>query len=135
MPNNPFDGIGRDLTRDEWRRFYRILRKHGRRGRIGDWSTLGERAYLQQILDDCTEQGEVGLVESGMDCDCVQYCYGKAHPAMPAIAFQRRRADVYDWADGPCRLSICRPSELPESYQRDLVMEAYENGHPHSIHA
>ncbi len=49
------------------------------------------------------------------------------------IRFERDRNSMYEWADGPCNLTPCHPEDLPESYSRDLAMEAYEDGHPHVV--
>lgn len=96
------------------------------------------RRRRQALIDlMCTraEGGQVAVVESGMDCDCVAYD-GRVHiiDATP-VAFDALDRRIAEWADGPYRLRIVSPSEAehihPES--RDLVLEAHENGHPHHI--
>lgn len=126
--------LPRTFTRSDWTRYFRIERKMLREP-TEDESVLAERVKIQSIIDKYTEDDRIGLVESGMDCDCVQYCHGSEYPAMRAIQFQRQRDDMYEWADGPCNLSICRPSELPQNYSRDLALEAFEDGHPHIVYA
>lgn len=125
----------RDMLRADWVELYRVMRRVGERGEVCDCSELAERVELQAEIDAATVDGFIGLVESGMDCDCVSYCYGKKRKAIRAIELQRRRADQWRWADGPCWLAVCRPDELPESYSRDLALEAFEDGHPHCVTA
>lgn len=127
----------RDMDRESWRLIWRIMRKVGDAPRLADRadaSEIAQRVDLQNLIDSCTVDGRIGKVVSGMDCDCVQYCHGREIDAPRAIKWQAEVNSEYEWADGPMSVSICRPDELPENYSRDLAMEAYENGHPHSIH-
>ena len=125
--------VERTFTRTQWRKLYRIMRKVGDRGDITPGGELADRAKIAgtiaKYIDDA---GMVGVVKSGRDCDGVEYCYGSAERTT-VMSFVHERDDMYAWADGPCYLSICSVDDLPESYSRDLVMEAHENGHPHSI--
>lgn len=129
-----FRHINRTATRHNWQDIYRIARKHGERGEIRDESVIGERAYIEAGMAELTIDGRIGVVESGMDCDCVRYCHGRTYENLRAIGFQHLRDGIYEWADGPCHVSLCRPDELPESYSRDLALEAFEDGHPHVVY-
>jgi len=130
-----YDLLDRDLSRLEWTLFYRVFRKHGQRGSILDDSELGERERIAASIARMSIDGRIGVVESGMDCDCVRYCHGRIHSGLTAIRFQRLRDDTYAWADGPCCVSLCEPDQMPESYSRDLALEAFEDGHPHVVYA
>ena len=77
----------------------------------------------------------VAVVESGMDCDGVQYS-GKVR-LVPA---DWRKVEAFVdhasyWADGPCNFAIVSPSaaESITYSSRDRTLEAFENGHPWSI--
>ena len=88
-------------------------------------------SYLRTIA----ENGKVAYLESGRDCDCVEYS-GRVHVVDATWeAFEELEAGISEWADGPFRLSLARVSETRAvRYEsRDLVLEAMENGHPHSI--
>jgi hypothetical protein len=93
------------------------------------------RKDLHVLLRECAQDGKVLVIESGMDCDCVQYD-GRQHLINATIeAYDKLYNDVAEWADGPFSFSITSPSEARYHTYRsvDLVMEAYENGHRHSI--
>lgn len=94
-----------------------------------------ERALLEQRIHDLAEHGEVVVVESGRDCDGVEY-RGRCHTIQATLdAYIKLDDEIGQWADGPYRLNIVSPSQAESiSYSsRDLVMEAYEDGHPHYI--
>lgn len=94
-----------------------------------------KRALFEMRINELAEHGEVVVVESGRDCDCVEYS-GRCHTIQATIdAYEALEDSIHEWADGPFHLDIMRPSEA-ESIRyssRDLVLEAYEDGHPHSI--
>lgn len=124
----------RTCTRAEWHYLYWLCRKNGERGSIRDESYLAERGRIAASIARMSIDGRIGVVESGMDCDCVQYCHGRIHSGLTAIQFQRLRDETYEWADGPCCVSLCEPDQMPESYSRDLAFEAFEDGHPHVVY-
>ncbi len=94
------------------------------------------REMVEAVIQAYAEDGMVCYIESGRDCDCVEYD-GKVHGPVPATAQAYEELDtlIGEWADGPYHLALCRPSEVKKvKYEsRDLVMEAHEDGHPHSI--
>jgi len=98
-----------------------------------DW--LAERAAEREHYMACVEAGHVGVVRSGMDCDCSAYHREGIYPALPYRAWLRQENRHESWLDGPERTYIVRPSEIdPENnHSRDLALEAHENGHPHYI--
>lgn len=94
-----------------------------------------QRLAVHRLLRECAENGKVLVVESGMDCDCVQYA-GKCRLIDANIkAYDELYNSVAEWADGPFSFSIDRPSNAALHGYRsvDLVMEAYENGYRHSV--
>jgi hypothetical protein len=99
-----------------------------------DW--LAGRQQLAAAIAAKAENGKVLVVESGRDCDGVQY-WGNtrtiAASVMSFIAFEKHTAK---WADGPFYLDIERPSAENGicAGSRDLGMEAFEDGHPHVLY-
>ena len=94
------------------------------------------RQALIQRVKDCAEHGEVAMVWSGRDCDGVRYT-GHVHLVDASVKeVDREAAYTYGWADGPCGFYIERPSiaRTIERTSRDLVLEAFEDGHPHVIY-
>ena len=79
--------------------------------------------------------GEAYYVESGTDCDCVQYCDRPRRIEGNWYEFDRYRNEAYEWADGLMYFSVLTKEEAEEvmPFQRDLAMEAHENGHPHWV--
>jgi hypothetical protein len=77
----------------------------------------------------------VAIVESGMDCDCVEYS-GKVS-IVPADwrAVIKHMDDAEKWADGPISFAIVSPSKARgiEYSSRDRIAEAFEDGHPWSV--
>jgi len=118
-----------------------ILRNgdHGQRGKLAArlFEDLDERisarGRLVEILTKHAHEGKVLVLESGRDCDCVEYS-GVRHviDATPS-AFHALRDDLSDSADGPFRLTVARWSDDTEYSSRDLALEAFEDGHPHHI--
>ena len=124
--------IERTQAREAWKTTHRILRRTGHY--INDYhDELEHRVKIKALIDKYTEDGEICLVESGMDCDCVSYCHSSIRRGYSVMQFILEQRHMYEWADGPCNLALCPPSERPDNYSRDLAMEAYENGHPHYI--
>ena len=93
--------------------------------------------HLITLIASHAQNGKVCAVESGRDCDGVEYS-GKIHTIDATIAAWRELDDdIGQWADGPYHLSVASPSEAEtiEYASRDLVMEAHEDGHRHVIYS
>lgn len=97
---------------------------------------LRERLNVKHRLAECAENGKVLIVESGRDCDCVEYD-GKCYTIDASIdAYSKLYDEIADWADGPFWLSMDRPSNA-HKYKytsRDRILEAFEDGHPHLVY-
>ena len=126
--------LDRDATREQWNKLRAVLKK------TGDWRSvvrnadpLAIRVEEAAALAACTVAGETGIVESGRDCDCVVYCYGRVETFSGVMAFEKFRDEQVAGSDGIHYVSMCRPDDLPESESRDLAMEAYEDGHAHVV--
>lgn len=92
-------------------------------------------ALLRRVLSEA-EDGSVAVVESGMDCDGVQYAGKVTFIKATLKEFHELEDDIARWADGPFALAVVRPSKARGIRYRscDLVLEAFEDGHAHSIH-
>lgn len=130
----------------------KAMREHGAaipecaRLRILDhcWRADGRiRHYLQVRRDihracrELAEDGKLAVVWSGRDCDCVAYSGSVSIVDANWRAVVAHIDQAYEWADGPCYYGFERPSvaEDIEHESRDLALEAFEDGHPYSIHA
>jgi hypothetical protein len=98
--------------------------------------TINERAQYRAILDRCVEDGKIGVLRSGRDCDCVSYDSSRIVDAPSgAVAFQREEDEHYSWLEGPESTSWAKPSQtIVQYHSRDLALEAFEDGHPHVIY-
>lgn len=95
---------------------------------------LAAKASTKARLEACAEQGMVAVIESGRDCDGVQY-WGRRH-LIPATVMHYYRLwnHTEQWADGPFWFDFERPSAEVEYGSRDLTLEAFEDGHPHVLY-
>lgn len=131
--------------RAEVRKFERGSRKHTffsdmiRLHRQKEYPSLDKLTLRQRRAERLTslaENGKVCIVSSGMDCDGGAWS-GRVYEfdAVP-YAIERFIEKEYEWADGPLRLELARPSECEEvEYEsRDLALEAFEDGHPHCLY-
>jgi hypothetical protein len=120
------------ITKDQamLRRFLRLTKKRGR------FDPLAHKLEIVKKIKNFAENGEVLLIESGRDCDGVEY--GGRTCLMDAnfVSVNAYIEKAEDWADGAIYFEFDRPSNA-ENYSRssrDLTLEAYENGHPHVIY-
>lgn len=93
---------------------------------------INERAEYAARIAQCVENGLIGIVRSGMDCDCSRYVHSQVFKVENLFSFVRYEAEHRAWLDGPEHTSIVRLSEITpdDDYTRDLALEAYEDGHP-----
>lgn len=114
---------------------------HGQRGKLarvlyeGLDETITARGALYARIAQCAHQGRLLVVESGRDCDGVQYIGRRHEIDATAKAFYELRDRIGEWADGPFSLAIVPHDTEVEYASRDLTLEAFENGHAHVIYA
>jgi hypothetical protein len=97
-----------------------------------DW--LARRQTLAGTIAKYQQDGKVAIVESGMDCDGVQY-WGRACVVPAHVMFVMQwEENTEKWADGPFNWHLASPEEEIEYGSRDRGMEAFEDGHPHVIY-
>ena len=94
---------------------------------------LVEREKNVAHMNSCAQGGEVCLVIDSMDCDCYRVTYGVILPAVRVVV-EDYVNQLYEDAEGPTSVYITHPDEMPERQERDLALEAYEDGHPHVVY-
>ena len=96
---------------------------------------LAKRVELQKLISAKSERGQVVILESGMDCDCVAFSNRKYKVEALPVAVRAMMDRIYENAEGPCHLSIVSPSTAKsmDYSSHDLALEAYENGHPGKV--
>jgi hypothetical protein len=97
-------------------------------------SRLRRQTRIAAIRDKA-ESGKIAMIWSGRDCDGVRYSGSVYIVDATAYAVDAEEAHTLNWADGPCRFYLERPSIAcgVEYESRDLALEAFEEGHPHLI--
>lgn len=97
---------------------------------------VDERTAIAESIARHAEGGKVALEVWQMDCDCASWTAYDVHPAHVMLIVQKVD-DIYRYAEGPVRWRIISPSDIPSPDERpasrDHVLEAYEDGHPHSV--
>lgn len=95
-------------------------------GRVRLWVEIRRKA----------EGGEVAVVHNGMDCDCSRWEGVVVYLPANLKEVEGWVESFYDNAEGPQGHYLEYPSVAASlrSSSRDLALEAFENGHPHSIH-
>lgn len=90
---------------------------------------------LDERLAACTEQSKVAIVFGGIDCDGVRYDNHVSMIDASVEQYQQRISCEQQSAEGPLWYRIEKPSIALklQSTERDLVLEAFENGHPHTL--
>ena len=103
-----------------------------------DWrdKAIQERRYWRNAEKLYAEDGQVAVVWSGRDCDCVRYDNVVYTIPCDWRSIMDHVQETYSWADGPCSYYLERPSVADKLRysSRDLALEAFEDGHPHYIY-
>lgn len=109
--------------------------RRGERERIDD-SDIGCRARMYARIDKVQVNGQISISVDQMDCDCSRWTSGNVMDAFPRRAVEQYIEDIYNNAEGPIYwLSIDAPEKKAEYTSRDLALEAFEDGHAHSVSA
>lgn len=126
----------RDLVRkllkcepDRWTEFTEHSELH--------WN-INQRGSMRAHFEAVQQNGKIGIIVAGMDCDCVKYHYEHVEPVpVSMMVWQRGEQKRCDYAEGPESVHYVSPNEVQHGayWSRDLVMEAYEDGHSHVVYA
>ena len=118
--------------RDLWYKHVQKMRR-GQRHSVDD-SDIGCRAALYAGVAPHVVDGKVAVNVDQMDCDCSRWTESRVMDAVPLLAVEQRVNDIYADAEGPVYgLWFSKPEEKAEYVSRDLAMEAFEDGHAHSV--
>lgn len=94
------------------------------------------KAQRVKLLQDLQEDGKVALLSSGMDCDGASWenRHHGLYPALYWVVFNaidaissNCEARIEVWVESPSEAAAAEYGE------RDLALEAFENGHPHLL--
>ena len=96
---------------------------------------LDPQSIIDAHIANYAENGKVAIVFSGIDCDGVHYNNHVSIIDASVEQYQDRITIEHQGADGPLWYRIEKPSIALtlQSDERDLVLEAVENGHPHTL--
>jgi hypothetical protein len=118
-----------------WKKLARIAASQSRKCFRQD--PLENKIAQIRHMNACTENGQVAIMGRGMDCDGSAwddrfYCL---LPAIPTL-IQRWLNEKYEQAEGPESYWLVKPSEVEdhEEQNRDLALEAFEDGHSHVLY-
>lgn len=128
------------ISRKQWKRIAKIALQEGAgpRGQTRPIDyTINDRATWKAAIGRATVGGKVGVIVSGMDCDCCKYWRESVVDAPPSVvAWLRGYEHHCSYLDGPETLSFVTPDKVQDGYSesRDLALEAFEDGHPHVVY-
>lgn len=93
-----------------------------------------QRVALCAKVRQLSDNGRVGLVFSGRDCDGVQYS-GRAYVVDVAEVYSTIRHELEN-SEGPTQYKLCSASDVDnvEYKSVDLTLRAFEDGHPHVLY-
>ena len=100
-----------------------------------DWTVNYRAKKASEILPHVRE-GRIGVQRRGRDCDGVSYFRSHVEPFTTLVDFMRKEDARHEWLDGPEYTYYVTPGTAlhQRSWSRDLVAEAYEDGHSHVIY-
>lgn len=100
-------------------------------------SKITRKGEAEAHLSSVAENGKIGVVRAGMDCDGVQYHEERIIDYPKSLIRFLEAEDKHEsYLDGPERVSFVRPGGVKHGYyaSADRNAEAFENGHSHVIH-
>ena len=95
---------------------------------------LAAKARFADDIRRAAKNGKIKIIESGMDCDCVQYSGRVYRCPATVVAANQIIERIYAEAEGPVSWRIASPDEKIVYSSRDLAAEAHEDGHPHVVY-
>ena len=67
---------------------------------------ISKRGHRASLIQKYAHNGRLLVLESGCDCDCVEYSGSRHTIAATPQAYDALQNDISKWADGPFRLQI-----------------------------
>ena len=114
----------------------RLIRRVLRHSTPSQEDYLQQRAVMAEHIRGCSEDGRIAIVTAGMDCDGSAWANRVSLVDAVPRKVEHYLERYYAEAEGPQSHELARPSQVADLHavHRDLAMEAYEDGHPHSLH-
>jgi len=124
---------GLNIGREQWYEFYHRLRKSGAGYRIlGPTDPLVEKMEISTIIRKFEKDGKVRISDRFHDCDhAVSTCTRLVQATLVHVI--AHMDDLYSNAEGCGSAWIHSPDDTCDPDFRDLALEAFEDGHAHSI--
>jgi hypothetical protein len=96
---------------------------------------LARRADLKTRIGQLQERGKIAIVYSGIDCDGGRWDNRVSEVAAIPVAVERWYDRYEAQAEGPQWQTLEKPSVAADLVEddRDLAMEAFEDGHSHVL--
>lgn len=100
------------------REMYHAFRRNGARirprpARIADVHfSINRRERLARAISGKVEDGRVGIIRCGRDCDCSDYVHRYTVEVTSLVRFWCDEVQHDDFLDGPCASYYVPPSEL-----------------------
>ena len=125
---------GLNMAREQWYIFWRAIRKCGRaEDWIGPSDPLAAKQERIDRIRACAVDGKVSVSVDQMDCDCSRWTSSRLVSAT-WVAVEYHYNELMYNAEGPIYgVWIDTPENGAAYHSRDLAMEAFEDGHPHSV--
>ena len=123
---------GTQLTREQWRVFWRVVRKVGAAADLRDGDFYADKVEIKALIRKFEKDGQVRISDRFMDCDHAVSTGTRLVPAV-LISVIATMDDIFNNAEGPGNAWLHSPEDTCDPDFRDLAMEAFEDGHPHSI--
>jgi hypothetical protein len=120
--------------REALRNLSLVGRPNSPRTRKIDWA-ITDRARLASEIASVAQNGQVGILEVGADCDWTYFNRARVQPVKSLFVMWREHVRAYDAAENRYDRYFISPEEADKHVDesRDLALEAYEDGHPHLI--
>ena len=124
--------------RDWYKKHRHVLRGSNRKAVMAlkpVMDTINEREALLYQASRYSENGQVGIIWDGMDCDCASYSYSSVVDASP-VTLHRYVYSMLEGAEGPLSYRFVSKTSA-HNYKRtsrDLALEAFEEGHSHVVY-
>lgn len=97
---------------------------------------INARVILADTIQHYAENDVIGAVIDRTDCDMSRGIHGEIKSTRSLFALQRWIIDSYaNWQEGHFSIEFVPPCQIPFApINRDLALEAFEDGHPHVIY-
>jgi hypothetical protein len=118
------------LTQEQYHEHYSIIRRI--EGIQDTGCDLSGKQEMINAIRQYEQDGKVLVCSRFMDCDhATSTCSSLVSANFYVVT--RVMDEIYEHAEGPGSCWLEKPDNKPDSNPRDLMLEAYEDGHPHSV--